>query len=216
MSVHSVLFAIYLAIALYPGLVSHEYAHALVADRLGDHAPRNEGRLTLNPKAHIDTFGSVVLPGLLLAFVAVGVPVVPFAYAKPMPQNPFALKNPNRDSTLIALAGSGANLAMAVVAGLILRAVPAIGQVHRFVLAWLFMNLILCVFNLMPIPGLDGARIIARYLPPRAREVYTNLDQYLVLFMLVIFFLLGAPVIAIVNGLTGALCQILAGAGCSI
>src|SRR5438309_11238768 len=103
----SLLFAVYLATAIFPGLVLHEYAHALVAERLGDHSPKNEGRLSLNLKAHVDTFGTIVLPVLLLALVAVGVPVLPFAYGKPMSQNPYALRNPKRDFTLVALAGSG-------------------------------------------------------------------------------------------------------------
>ena len=88
---------------------------------------------------------------------------------------------------------------------------------HAVISAALYVNIVLFVFHLMPIPGLDGARILARFLPPRARAVYTNLDQYLVLIMLVVFFIFAGPLLAIVGGLTDAVATVLAGsAGCSL
>jgi Zn-dependent protease len=105
--VGSVKFALYLLVALVPGLVLHEYAHALVADRLGDPSPRRWGRLTLNPRPLVDPFGSLILPGLVLVLVAAGnwslLPV--FAYAKPMPLDPSYLRNRRRDEMLVTLAG---------------------------------------------------------------------------------------------------------------
>jgi Zn-dependent protease len=205
-------FAIYLLVALVPSLVLHEYGHALAADRLGDPSPRRWGRLTLNPRALIDPFGSVILPGLILILVASGQGLLPiFAYAKPMPLDPTYLRNPKRDSLIVVLAGLGANLALAAVAGIALR-VGVSGEAGTFVYAWLVVNVFMFVFQLMPVPGLDGAKLLARVLPPRPREVYVNLDQYLVLFMLVIFFLLAAPLLSIVRALASSVCTLLTGA----
>lgn len=206
--------AAFLLLALAQALLLREYVKALVADRLGDPSPRRWGRLTVNPKALADPFGTVILPGLILILWAAGAPFrpPPFAYGKPMPLDPGYLKHRDRDRTIIALAGPGANLATAAVAGVALR-VGFTGDSYILAWAFLYVNLIMFVFHLMPIPGLDGARILSRFLPPRAREVYANLDQYLVLFMLLVFFLLGGPLLAIVDGLTRGACSLLAGAG---
>lgn len=219
MSFDTVKFAVYLGVALVPSLVLHEYAHAWMAVRRGDASPRFYGRLTLNPKPLIDPFGSVILPALLLILRAVGVGVVPFAYAKPMPRNPAALANPERDTVIVALSGPLVNLAVAIVAGALLRAVspePGIhpGEFFVFLAAVLLVNVAFFVFYLMPIPGLDGAVILSQYLPPRAREVYRNLDQYLPLWMLLIFFLLGAPVLFFVEAISNAVCNAVAGFAC--
>lgn len=206
-------FAVYLLVALVPALVLHEYAHARAADRLGDPTPRRFGRLTFNPRPLIDPFGSVILPGLLLILVAAGygltLPV--FAYAKPMPLDPSSFRDPKRDSLIVAAAGLGANLALGAVAGVLLRLGVA-GDLGRFVYAWLIVNVFMFVFQLMPVPGLDGSKLLAPFLSPRPRQVYTNLDEYLVLFMLVIFFLLAGPLLFIVNSLASGLCSVLAGA----
>jgi Zn-dependent protease len=210
--VENVKFALYLLVALVPSLVLHEYAHAVAADRLGDPSPRRWGRLTLNPRPLIDPFGSVILPGLILILVASGQGLLPiFAYAKPMPLDPTYLRNPKRDSLIVVLAGLGANLALAAVAGIALR-VGVSGEAGMFVYAWLVVNVFMFVFQLMPVPGLDGAKLLARVLPPKPREVYVNLDQYLVLFMLVIFFLLAAPLLSIVRALASSVCTLLTGA----
>ncbi|HEY2803386.1 MAG TPA: site-2 protease family protein [Actinomycetota bacterium] len=213
MTYRTVTLALYLLIALIPGVIVHEYAHALVADRLGDPTPRRWGRLTLDPRPHIDRFGTVVLPALLLLLVAVGAAFIPFAYGKPMPYEPSYLRNPERDETLVALAGPFANLGLAVAAGLVLRVVPC-GELSRFVLWFLFMNVVLFVFNLIPIPGLDGARIIARFLQGRAQQLYVDANQYLPLFMLVVFFLLSAPILTIVGSVSTWLSSLLGGSHC--
>jgi len=205
-------FALYLLVALVPSLALHEYAHALVADRLGDPSPRRWGRLTLNPRPLVDPFGSVILPGLILVLVASGaaslLPI--FAYAKPMPLDPSYLRNRRRDEMLVTLAGPTTNLALAAVAGVVLR-VGVTGEAANFAYAWLVVNVFMFVLQLMPVPGLDGARILARYLPPRPQEVFANLDQYLVLFILVIFFLLAGPLLSIVNALASGVCTVLTG-----
>ncbi len=205
-------FALYLAVALVPSLILHEYAHAVAADRLGDPTPRRFGRLSLNPKPMIDPFGSLILPGLILVLVAAGQGLVLpiFAYAKPTPLDPSYLKNPKRDSPVVTLAGLGANLVLGAVAGATMRA-GLTGEVGLIAYAFLLVNVFMLVFQLMPVPGLDGAKLLAPVLPPRAREVYVNLDQYLVLFMLVIFFLLAGPLLRIVDALASAVCTVLAG-----
>jgi Zn-dependent protease len=208
-SLDDVKFAIYLAVALLPSLVLHEYAHAFVADKLGDPTPRRWGRLTLNPKPLIDPFGSIILPGLILLLVAAGqgfvLPI--FAYAKPMPLDPTYLRNRSRDSLIVVLAGPAANLALAAIAGTLIRT----GLTADIVLAFLYVNVFMFVFQFMPVPGLDGAKLLARVLPPHPREVYVSLDQYLVLFMLVIFFLLAGPLLGIVRSLADVLFSLLAG-----
>jgi Zn-dependent protease len=211
--VNNLKFAVYLAVALYPSLILHEYAHAFAADRLGDKTPRRWGRLSLNPKPLIDPFGSLILPGLVLILVASGqafqLPL--FAYAKPMPLDPYALRNQKRGAIWVTLAGLGANLALAAIAAVVLR-VGVSGETALFAYAWLLVNVYMFVFQLMPVPGLDGAKLLAPLLPPHPREIYRNLDQYLVLFMLVIFFLLAGPLLGIVKALAGTVCSLLTGA----
>lgn len=213
MNLDDVKFALYLAVALLPSLVLHEYAHAFAADKLGDPTPRRWGRLTLRPKPLIDPFGSIILPGLILLLVAAGkgfvLPI--FAYAKPMPLDPTYLRNRGRDSLIVVLAGPAANLGLAAIAGALIRAGLG-GDAGLIVRAFLIVNVFMFVFQLMPVPGLDGAKLLARVLPPHPREVYMNLDQYLVLFMLVIFFLLAGPLLGIVQSLAEVLFRLLAGA----
>jgi Zn-dependent protease len=210
--VDSARFAVYLLVALVPSLVLHEYAHAVAAERLGDPSPRRWGRLTLDPRPLIDPFGSIILPGLILVLIASGHGILPiFAYAKPLPLDPTYLRNPKRDSLIVTLAGLGANLLLAAATGIVLR-VGAGGELGNFVYAWLIVNVFMFVFQLMPVPGLDGSKLLARVLPPGPREVYVNLDQYLALFILVIFFLLSGPLLSIVDALASTVCTILTGA----
>ncbi len=215
MYVSGIKFALFLLVALVPALVLHEYAHAAFADRLGDASPRRWGRLTLNPRPLIDPFGSLILPGLALILVASGsgflVPV--FAYAKPMPLNPSALRDPRRDSLRVVWAGLGANLLLAAIGGLAMR-LGATGDAFLIAYAFLLVNGFMFLIQLMPVPGLDGSKLLVRVLRGRAREVYANLDEFLVLFMLLIFFLLGGPFFGIVSGLFGGICDVLAGAAC--
>ena len=207
--------AAYLGIALVPAFVLHEYAHAFVAVRLGDLTPKRWGRLTFNPKPSIDPFGSLILPALALILVAArGEMLLPvFAYAKPMPVDPMAFKNPRRDYALVVLAGLATNLLLAIPAGLLIRA-GVTGELAAFAVEWLLVNAFMFGLQLMPIPGLDGSKLLAPFLPPRAREVYTNLDQYLVLFILVIFFLLAGPLFLIVNVFANLACNLAAGIDC--
>lgn len=208
-------FAAYLGISLVPALVLHEYAHAVVAARLGDPTPKRWDRLTLNPKPLIDPFGSLILPALALILVAArGELLLPvFAYAKPLPLDPSYFKNPKRDQAYVVLVGLLANIALAILAGLLIRA-GVTGELANFAFAWLIVNAFMFGFQLMPVPGLDGAKLLAPFLPPRPREVFVNLEQYLVLFVLVIFFILSGPLLSIVNAFANLACNLAAGVDC--
>jgi Zn-dependent protease len=205
----------YLAVSLFVGMTAREYARAFVTARLGDPTPRLWGRLSVNPKQWFDPFGSGLLPALILILWAAGASFrpPPFAYGKPAALDPNYLRHGDRDVTLASLAGPVANLVLGTLGGLLLR-VGIGGEADLAIGAFVLTNLSLFVFHLMPVPGLDGARIIARFLPIRARTVYTNLDQYLVLFILAIVFLLPAPLLSFVNSLTDALCGVVAGRSC--
>ena len=208
--------ALFMLVTLFPSLALHEYAHAFAADRMGDYTARRWGRMTLNLKPHIDRFGTFVLPGLLLILVAAGYFPPVFAYAKPMPFNPSALKDPERGAIWYALAGPLANLGLAIVFGIALRLLdPGTGStLGLFLFAGLVINVVLFIFNLMPIPGLDGSKLLARFLSFRAREFYQRMDEYLPLFMLVIFFLLAAPALSIVRALGNATCRLIGVGDC--
>jgi Zn-dependent protease len=216
MSVHSVATVLYLAGGLLIGLVAHEFAHAWMAIRLGDQSPRVEGRLSLHPKPHVDPFGTLLLPGILLLPVLFGrlslFPV--FAYGKPYSVNPWRLRKPERDQTLIALAGPAANLLIAVACGGILRALHSPGAFGEFVVRVLQVNVILAAFNLVPLPPLDASRVLVRFLPARAAEVYRSWDQYGALFILVIFFILPGPIFAFVDAIGNGICSLVVGGRC--
>jgi Zn-dependent protease len=211
--VDDVLTVVFFIVSLVPAIVLHEVSHGVVADRMGDPTARFAGRLTLNPIRHVDPFGTVVLPGLLLLPYLFGRGTNPvFGYAKPMPVNPANLRDPDRQMMWIALAGPGTNLALGILGALAFRLVGSGGgYVQRFFVIFLLVNVLLAVFNVMPIPPLDGSKVLARFLPPRARHVYQSLEPYGALFMLLIFFLFPGAIFAIVDPIVEGLLTILVG-----
>ncbi len=171
--------------------VIHEYMHGWMANRLGDPTARHSGRLTLNPLAHLDLFGSIILPLLL---VVTGSPFV-FGYAKPVPYNPLNLRDKKWGPPKVALAGPFSNLVLAVVFGLMLRFITGVESptdtqsTLGMILAYIvIINLVLMVFNLVPIPPLDGSKIIIPFLPEHLKESYMRLEPFG--FPLVILFLI--------------------------
>ncbi|HOW28006.1 MAG TPA: site-2 protease family protein [Elusimicrobiota bacterium] len=162
-----------LAVILF-SLTVHEFAHGRVAELCGDDTARQMGRVTLNPIPHIDPIGTLLLPGVLFFL---GLPM--FAWARPVPVFYDRLNHPRRDAIWVAAAGPGANLVVASVALLSIRWLPwaLLDPSWQELLVWFFgfagfLNLILAVFNLLPIPPLDGSRIISGLLPPRLSYRY--------------------------------------------
>jgi Zn-dependent protease len=208
-------FAAYLAVSLLIGMMVREYARATMATRLHDPTPRLWGRQTLNVRPWFEPFGSGVLPALILFLWATGATFLPppVAYAKPAPVDPHSFRNRSRDTVVVSLAGPAANLVLGAVGGLAIRGGVS-GEVGLMALAFLLTNLSLVVFHLIPIPGLDGARMLELVLPPRAAEVYRNADQYLALIVLIVLFLFAGPLLSIIRSLTDSLCTLLAGLRC--
>ena len=166
----------------------HETAHGWVASKLGDHTARMMGRLTLNPIKHIDPVGTILVPALLYLSSAGFL----FGWAKPVPINFSALRSPKKDMLWVALAGPGVNLLMAI-GWLIIVAIANTLNIPFLEFmggAGIFVNLLLAIFNLLPIPPLDGGRVISSLLPGRLAYQYDQLEPY-GLFILVGLLFLG-------------------------
>jgi Zn-dependent protease len=190
-------FIFQLVILLF-SVILHEVSHGLVADYLGDPTARNAGRLTMNPKAHIDPFGSIILPLLLAIPALFGVPTIIFGWAKPVPYDPRNLKNPGTGALLIALAGPGSNLAVALIFGLLTRFSYLLGM-YSMLPAFLLIvhvNLILAIFNLVPIPPLDGSKLLYLFLPKNETgfRIMVALEQYGFVILLAFVFW-GLPIL---------------------
>jgi len=186
---------------LFFSVVIHECAHGWVALKLGDPTARNAGRLTLNPLVHIDPIGTILFPLVLVLFRA---PVV-FAWAKPVPVNPFHFRNPRRDMLWVGLAGPGSNILIAITAAVLLK-VSAIfmgmgGPLGQLLMVIIFINLLLAVFNLIPIPPLDGSRVLTGLLPREAAYSYARLERFglLILFALFYFGLIARVILPVVD-----------------
>jgi Zn-dependent protease len=169
---------IYFIVGLLIGVILHEYMHGRIADMLGDHTARNAGRLTLNPIPHIDPFGTILLP---LAMIVVRSPVV-FGYAKPVPVNPFFLKKPRRDMLLVALSGPLTNFAIGfgiALVGMIFRLIGVTsGELFLALYYIAQINVILALFNLIPVPPLDGSHILEYFLPTNMKRAYESIAPY--------------------------------------
>lgn len=188
------LIAVY-AIPVIFAITLHEAAHALVANRLGDPTARLLGRLSFNPIRHIDPVGTLLVPGLiLLTSKALGAPAL-FGWAKPVPVAQANLRNPRRDMGLVALAGPAANLLMALGWGLLLKLLVALDAANpqtefvvRMALAGITVNLVLAVLNMMPVPPLDGGRVLSSLLPPPAAAQLARIEPYGIVVVLLLLF----------------------------
>ena len=165
--------------AILFGLTIHEFSHGYVAWRLGDPTAKMMGRLTLNPLKHLDPIGTVALF------------LFRFGWAKPVPIDPTYFRHPTRDMAISSLAGPGANLLTAAVAGAIVRAFDLLGiSGFPWMLAVYFVifNIILCFFNLIPIPPLDGSRLVYHLLPRNLASQYARLERYGFILLIGIIF----------------------------
>lgn len=195
-------FFLFYFLIVIPSAIIHEYAHGWMADRLGDPTARYAGRLTLNPKAHIDWWGTILMPVLL--YLGTGGSFL-FAYAKPVPYNPYNLKDQKWGPALVGLAGPLANLLLAASFAVLLRLPLGLNEV----LANLFfiiiqVNVMLMVFNLVPIPPLDGSKVLYALLPDSAWQLKQTLERYgFVILLIFVFFLFNliTPVIDFVTKL---------------
>lgn len=164
-------------------IVIHELSHGLAARYYGDHTAEYEGRLTLNPLKHIDPVGSVAVP--LLSYFFGG---FVFGWAKPVPYNPYNLKPGRWPEAFVAFAGPLSNIAIAVVFSLILRLLPGLGLAFVNITAVIiYVNLLLAVFNLMPVPPLDGSKLLFALFPEKVYRLRHFFERYG--FILVIFFI---------------------------
>ncbi len=175
-----------LIVPLILAIVFHEVAHGWTARALGDPTAAQLGRLSLNPLRHVDLFGTIILPGMLKL---IGAPV--FGWAKPVPVNYMRLRNPRWHMVLVALAGPGTNIVLALLAAFLAKLL--LPQVQGSApLAFLGLNLInfiqinlfLAVFNMIPVPPFDGSRVLAGFLPDGLRERFQELDRYALMIMI--------------------------------
>ncbi|MCK5785004.1 MAG: site-2 protease family protein [Candidatus Sabulitectum sp.] len=178
-------------VMVFFSVVCHEIAHGYTALLLGDHTAERMGRLSFNPIVHIDLFGTIILPAILILSGSRFL----FAWAKPVPVNPAFFRDPRKGMMLVAMAGPAANLAIAILLSILLHL--AGGILPDFLLktfAWVsLINVMLMVFNLIPIPPLDGSRIVARFLKGKALWQYMKLERF---GMFIVFGLLFTGVIS--------------------
>jgi Zn-dependent protease len=176
-----------MAVPILLAVTFHEYAHGWVADRLGDPTARLAGRLTFNPFKHLDLFGTIIF--VLTRMIG---------WAKPVPVNPFNLKNPKKGMMLVSLAGFTANIILAVVSGILFRSMYPFGipylpfevnyPLNQMILESVRINLGLALFNIIPIPPLDGSKVLAGLLPPNLYVQFSKIEPYgfLILIFLIV------------------------------
>ena len=179
------------AIPVVIAITLHEAAHGYVARHFGDETAERAGRISLNPLRHVDLFGTILLPAFLLLSHAGFL----FGYAKPVPVNFAALRHPKRDMIWVAAAGPAMNVLLALVSAVLLYAALHIGSAgNRFLPAALWIsveiNLVLAVFNLLPVPPLDGGRVAVGLLPQPLSAAYAQLGRFGMLLLVAIFILL--------------------------
>ena len=184
-----------LAVIFLFALTIHEFAHAATANMLGDPTPRLAGRLTLNPIKHIDPLG------LIMLFL------VHFGWAKPVPINPYNFKNPARGEMVVSFAGPASNLLAAFLAARVLKLFPLLmatnGLTYGFISEFIWINVMLAVFNLLPIPPLDGSHFLEPFIPYNYRRIFEQYGFFILVFIL--FFpptsIILTDIIALLSGL---------------
>jgi len=173
---------IIIAVLLVLAISVHEFSHALAADRLGDPTPKLAGRLTLNPLAHLDPIGSLLLI------------IAGFGWGKPVPFDPFNLRNPKKDSAIISFSGPASNLIIAILTSVLLRIIATIPlfAVSSFFIeilgTFIYFNVLLAIFNLIPIHPLDGFKVVGGLLPKKYYFEWMELERYGMIFLIFLIF----------------------------
>ena len=188
-----------LVIPVMIAITFHEAAHGYVALHFGDSTAKDEGRVTLNPLKHIDPFGTVILPAVLY-FTAGFL----FGYAKPVPVKFGQLRNPRWDMIWVAIAGPAMNIALAIVSAILLRIALTQGQTIespfvQVLMSSVQLNAILAVFNMLPLPPLDGSKVLAPFMPIALARPYLGLERFGMVILLLLIFV--APMLAQRNGI---------------
>ncbi|MCB2054268.1 MAG: site-2 protease family protein [Geminicoccaceae bacterium] len=174
----------------------HEAAHGWAADKLGDDTARRLGRVSINPLRHIDPFGTLILPGLLLLGSLVGGPRFIIGWAKPVPVAFHRLGNPKRDMIWVALAGPGTNIALALLFSLTMHLVLLTPQSTVLLWVWtnldnaILVNVLLACFNMLPVPPLDGGRVVTGLLPLPAAIRFARIERYALVVLIGVIFVL--------------------------
>lgn len=171
-------------ILFFMAVIIHEYAHGWIAYKLGDPTAKYSGRLTLNPIAHIDPLGTIILP---LFLIITRSPFL-FGWAKPVPVNFLSLGNPKKDMIWVGLAGPFANILLAIIISFFIKLKIAILPLELLE-TFLIVNLILAVFNLMPIPPLDGSRVVIGLLPPSLAYKYIQFERFGFIIIFIMLYL---------------------------
>jgi Zn-dependent protease len=197
---------IFYVFVLIMSIVIHEFAHGYSSYLLGDNTARLQGRLTLNPLKHLDPFGSVILP-LLLLLMKTGFMI---GWARPVPYNPNNLRNGQKGNFIVSVSGIVANLLIAVIFGLLIRFAPILGlplynpnplllhPFYKIASIIVMMNLVLALFNLIPIPPLDGSKMLFSFLPNKLRHVENFLEQwgmFILLFFIIFLWSYVSPIV---------------------
>lgn len=211
---NEIIIVIFKFIVLFSAMTVHEVSHGAMAYKLGDNTAKLMGRLSFNPLRHIDPFGSIIFP---LFLTAVGSPIL-FMWAKPVLYNPNNLKNPKLGAALIGFAGPFSNMAVAVILGIIIRilalAFDLQANLGMAIFVYLlgiivFINILFAIFNLIPIPPLDGSKVLFGFLPPSFFKVQDFLERYgMFIFIFFIFYgldFVGAITGTIFNLITGSI-----------
>lgn len=197
-------------------LVFHEFAHAITSVRLGDPTPERQGRITLNPLAHLDPIGTLMIIFTLINGVG-------FGWAKPVQVDTGYYKNPPRDSLLVALAGPLANIVLAIFFAFMLRIAFFKDFVHYlldrkladllvlFLITGFKLNISLAVFNLLPVPPLDGSKILCSYLKGKALAFYTGLENYGFLLLIFVIMIFSEPLSSLIIFISNHLLRLIIG-----
>ncbi len=191
-------FLLFSLFVLVYSIIIHEYAHGWMADRLGDPTARYAGRLTLNPLPHIDPVGSVFIPAMLVLFNLGFI----IGWAKPVPFNPYNLKDKKYGAAKVAIAGPASNFLIALFFGLLIRFISTELLFNSYILVFrtlisyvVWINLLLMIFNLIPIPPLDGSKVLLTFLPSKYYEVFYRFEQFGMIFLFLVIFILFPTVI---------------------